>query len=167
VTQPQQDPLGASPDHITAGTAAAVARLSERMAGLDRQLADADKLTEARFVASRTLVDSQAEKVALALAAADKAVSKAEMATEKRFEAVNEFRGQLADQTRTFTPRVESDAAMLRLNERLQELTDRINRKEGQAVGVQDNRSGLYAALAAVAVVISVVIVVANFLSSQ
>lgn len=43
-----------------------------------------------------------------ALEAAEKAITKAEVATEKRFESVNEFRAQLSDQTRTFMPRTES-----------------------------------------------------------
>lgn len=44
-------------------------------------------------------------EVKLALDAAQTAVTKAETATEKRFDAVNEFRGQLADQASSFMPR--------------------------------------------------------------
>lgn len=47
-------------------------------------------------------------KTTLALAAADKAVTKAEIATEKRFEGVNEFRGALSDQTAKLFPREEA-----------------------------------------------------------
>jgi hypothetical protein len=47
-------------------------------------------------------------KTTLALAAADKAVTKAEIATEKRFEGVNEFRSTLADQAARLMPREES-----------------------------------------------------------
>jgi hypothetical protein len=39
----------------------------------------------------------------------EKAVTKAEVAHEKRLEAMNEFRGQLSDQTKTFVPRTEFD----------------------------------------------------------
>jgi len=38
------------------------------------------------------------------------AVTKAEVATEKRFEGVNEFRNTLADQQRTFMPRTETES---------------------------------------------------------
>lgn len=47
-------------------------------------------------------------KTTLALSAADKAVSKAEIATEKRFEGVNEFRQTLADQASRLMPRQEA-----------------------------------------------------------
>jgi hypothetical protein len=47
-------------------------------------------------------------KTTLALAAADKAVTKAEIATEKRFEGVNEFRATLADQAQRLMPREEA-----------------------------------------------------------
>ena len=47
-------------------------------------------------------------KTTLALAAADKAVTKAEIATEKRFEGVNEFRQTLADQASRLMPREEA-----------------------------------------------------------
>ena len=47
-------------------------------------------------------------KTTLALTAADKAVTKAETATEKRFEGVNEFRGALSDQAANLMSRVES-----------------------------------------------------------
>ncbi len=48
-------------------------------------------------------------RTTLALAAADKAVTKAETATEKRFEGVNEFRQTLADQANTLLPRSEAN----------------------------------------------------------
>lgn len=49
-------------------------------------------------------------KTTLALAAADKAVTKSEIATEKRFEGVNEFRSTLADQAARLMPREEATA---------------------------------------------------------
>ncbi len=56
---------------------------------------------------SRRFEDLDA-KTTLALAAADKAVTKAETATEKRFEGVNEFRATLADQAARLLPREEA-----------------------------------------------------------
>lgn len=72
-------------------------------------------LTDAKFVTYRALIDSQAEKVALALASSDKAVGKAEVATEKRFDAVNEFRQTLADQARDLMPRLEAEQRIKQL----------------------------------------------------
>ncbi len=51
-------------------------------------------------------------KTTLALAAADKAVTKAEIATEKRFEGVNEFRQTLADQAARLMPREEAQSKL-------------------------------------------------------
>lgn len=102
--------------------------LIERVSALDR-------LMEAKFVTFQVLVDSQAEKVALALNAADKAVSKAETATEKRFESVNEFRASLADQATMLVTRTEFHTKVEAQSDKLSDLTDRINRSEGKGAG--------------------------------
>jgi hypothetical protein len=60
------------------------------------------------------------EKTSLALTSSEKAVSKAEIATEKRFDSVNEFRGQLKDQTATLLPRVEADAKFKNLEDKIE-----------------------------------------------
>lgn len=52
--------------------------------------------------------DAQEKAVAAALAAAKEAVVKAEAASEKRFDSVNEFRNTLKDQTATFITRGEA-----------------------------------------------------------
>lgn len=49
----------------------------------------------------------------------DKAIEKANTATEKRFEGVNEFRNTLSDQQRTFIPRTEYEAGHKNLNDML------------------------------------------------
>jgi hypothetical protein len=71
-----------------------------------------------------------------ALAASERAIAKAEAATERRFEGVNEFRQTLSDQAATFVTRAESTATIAHVTERVQELTDRVNRTEGRAGGV-------------------------------
>ncbi len=60
----------------------------------------ADKRYEQRF-------DAQEKAVKDALASADRAVNKAETASEKRLDSVNEFRKTLSDQTGTFLTRAE------------------------------------------------------------
>ena len=95
-------------------------------------------LTNAQFVTYRALIDSQAEKVALALTAADKAVTKAEIATEKRFESVNEFRKTLSDQTASFLPRTEYGAAHQALIDKLTDLAARMDKTEGRSGGLSD-----------------------------
>jgi len=59
------------------------------------------------------LLSERDKQIALALNSAEKAVTKAETATEKRFESVNEFRLTLSDQTKTFVTRGELYAALM------------------------------------------------------
>jgi len=62
------------------------------------------------------------EKTALALSASEKATNKADASTEKRFESVNEFRGQLKDQTNTLIPRQEADAKIGSVDAKVEEV---------------------------------------------
>lgn len=57
-----------------------------------------------------------------ALEAAEKAINKAEQATERRFASVNEFRQTLTDQAASFMPRAESEQRSNANTERLREL---------------------------------------------
>jgi hypothetical protein len=52
-----------------------------------------------------SLLYEQRTAMEAAFAASEKAILKAENATERRFESVNEFRAQLAEQTTSFMPR--------------------------------------------------------------
>ena len=107
---------------------------------LDERYATQTKAVDAAFLAQQTAMQTAltaAERaVQTALLAAEKAVIKAETAADKRFESVNEFRAQLADQARTFMARTEAEAAIARNTERVQELTDRLNRTEGRSTGL-------------------------------
>ncbi|MBN2118518.1 MAG: hypothetical protein JW730_18235 [Anaerolineales bacterium] len=70
-----------------------------------------------------------------ALQAADRAVTKAEAANEKRFESVNEFRAALSDQQRSFIPRSEFQVVMEGHAKLLAALAERINTQEGRSMG--------------------------------
>lgn len=76
------------------------------------------------------------ESMAAALLAAKEAVEKAERAAEKRFESVNEFRSQLADQAASFMPRSEAEALIRGSTEKIDALTARIDKHEGGAAGI-------------------------------
>ncbi len=71
-------------------------------------------MNEDKLISWKEYVDvrfsDQEQAVQAALAAAEKAVVKAELASDKRFESVNEFRAQLSDQANTFISRVEYNA---------------------------------------------------------
>lgn len=74
----------------------------------------------------------EADRITLnaALAAADRAVAKAEAANEKRFEGVNEFRKTLSDQAATFPTRSEVEARMVALGEKIGDLQIRVEKSE-------------------------------------
>jgi hypothetical protein len=85
---------------------------------LTGQLDELEKLLNAKFDALKDLIDERDrryedrftamdEKTSLALTSSKEAVAKAEAATEKRFDSVNEFRKTLSDQATNFLPRPE------------------------------------------------------------
>lgn len=139
-----------------------LARQAERINGLDR-------LTDAKFVTFRTLIDSQAEKVALALDAADKAVNKAEASINDRLAAMNEFRGTLADLTATFIPRTEAEQRIAAAIERLEgvremivaadgKLDERVKELERGASNLQGRMWALGAIIGAVVLAVNVAV---------
>lgn len=89
-----------------------------------------DRRYEQRF-------EAQEKAVGNAIFAADRAVVKAEAATEKRFESVNEFRATLSDQQRTFMPRSESDAIIKALDVRLQRMEELARVGQAERAGIQ------------------------------
>ena len=64
--------------------------LLARIEAISILIDEREERTKERFHAMKVAIDA-------ALAAADRAVNKAEQSTEKRFEGVNEFRATLAD----------------------------------------------------------------------
>jgi len=125
---------------------------------LEQRINAAERLTDAKLANISTLIDAHAERVTLALAAADKAVSKAEAATEKRFESVNEFRQTLSDQTRSFVSRVEFDAVRDTNAARIADLASRLDKTEGKAVGFNAGWVYLIGGISVAATVASLVV---------
>lgn len=74
---------------------------------------------DAQQLALRDALLAQEKAVSAALEAAQQAVLKAEGAAEKRFENMNEFRGQLADQAATLMPRQEMQVLVDAINEKI------------------------------------------------
>lgn len=125
-----------------------------------QQLNDMRVLLDERFLA-------QQRSIAAALLATEKAIGKAEIANEKRFESVNEFRGQLNDQTRTFLSRTEvdamhktSDAAIDRNSDRVNELATRLDKIEGRGSGVSQAYIYAFALIAALGTLVSIYVAV-------
>jgi len=121
--------------------------------------------TDSRFDAINRMLDSAEESVKSELAAAnlatqtsmessEKAVLKAETAAEKRFEAVNEFRAQLADQQATLARKAEVEI-------RFSALEDKLNRSIAQQQLAAGRESGIGSAWSVVIVVATLVIATA------
>lgn len=70
----------------------------ERLARLEQRMQTIEDRAEERL-------DTTRRELRAAFEASEKAIDKADTATEKRFESVNEFRAQLASQTNSFMPR--------------------------------------------------------------
>lgn len=107
---------------ISAALATADKAITELDASIGRRIEALSDLTDSKFITFRTLVDSESNKVALALDSTTRAIDKSDLATEKRFENVNEFRGQLNDQTKTFISRSEYEATIHSITEKIDDL---------------------------------------------
>jgi len=80
----------------------------------------------------------RAEQAALATASAQakEAVLKAEAATEKRLEGLNEFRASLTDNQRTLIPRAEAEIRFAALADRIDVLTRESEERREQRSGL-------------------------------
>lgn len=76
------------------------------------------------------------EQTSLALTAAKEAVTKAEVASEKRFEAVNKFREALDDNARLLMPRLEAEQINRQLTEKIDEIVKRVNARDDRGQGL-------------------------------
>lgn len=102
--------------------------LLEKIANLRTLMDERDIRYEQRFKAMD-------EKTGLALTASEKAVSKAETATEKRFDSVNEFRGQLKDQAATLLQRNEADVKFNSIAKDMEDMKKAIAMTQGRSSG--------------------------------
>lgn len=88
--------------------------------------------------------------------------NRAQQANEHRFEAVNEFRGQLNDQAATFLRRDEYLTGHAAIVEKIDDLGSRLDRTEGKASGMTSTWAAIIAALGTLAVVVSVIVLLIN-----
>jgi hypothetical protein len=112
---------------------------------------------EARVFALETRVHDFMRHTGENFETAEKAVTKAETAAEKRFESVNEFRSQLADQQATFATKTELDYRFKALEEKVATNSSSINVSRSDRLGLHTAMGyivgaiGLLSALAAIA----------------
>jgi len=117
---------------------------------------------EVRFNDMETLYnerfESQKQAVTSALASAERAVGKAEVANEKRFDSVNEFRSSLADQAATLMPRLETESRIGVLDDKVDALNARLDRHEGVSKGLTAGWGYLLAAIGATGALVGIIL---------
>jgi hypothetical protein len=153
------------PGELTASLLESITRLLDEMAlrhqnHSEMRIQALESLIDAKLTTLRTIIDLQAEKSVNLLASSDKAILKAEAATEKRFESVNEFRQTLSDQTKTFISKVEFEALRDTTGTRIAGLSSRLDKIEGKAVGLNAGWIYLLGGLSAVGTVVSVIVAI-------
>lgn len=131
-------------------------------------------------------VNSVRREALAALAASEKAITKSELANATRFEAVNEFRGQLNDQATTFMPREVADSqigeirrvgeqhytdlrhyADSQIGEMRTQMTTVLQRLDQTAGASSGSTKTIAYMITAVGFLLTVVIFVANYFSSR
>jgi len=99
------------------------------------------------------------------------AVSKADQASERRFDSVNEFRQTLTDQTATFLQKNEWVQSNIALSDRISKVENLVAGREGKYSGVQENKNEAHSAtllwISGLMMVISLLALVINFLSRK
>jgi len=76
------------------------------------------------------------EGVNAAMASAEKAILKAETATEKRFDSVNEFRQAMRDQQENFASKSETNMRLDEVAKRLEHVTSGLEKSSGKSSGL-------------------------------
>jgi hypothetical protein len=98
-----------------------------KIEAVEKEITGNDRRYEERF-------EAMDAKTGLALASSKDAVVKAEVATEKRFDSVNEFRETLRDQATTLLPREEAAA-------RFKSMEEKVDQIKKDVEGLRESRS--------------------------
>lgn len=137
-------------EHLSGKITAVATNLTEKIQALGER-------TNERFLLAKQAVDAAVSGVekasATALSSADRAVTKAEVGAEKRFDSMNEFRAAMKDQQNTFADRAQTDFRLIAV-ERKQEVLAGQAQGVGLSVGVIVQ---IISSCASIALIISVV----------
>lgn len=122
--------------------------LAERISSLQREL--------------NIGLQNQSYQTRLALEASEKAVLKAENASEKRFESVNEFRATLQDQASHLITRTEVEALTISITADIKRIEENQNKSIGHGTGVSQFWSILVAFIGMLVGVIGTAVLLLN-----
>ena len=123
---------------------------------VDQRFRDGEKSVEAAVAASD-------KATSVAMTAEQRAVAKAEAASEKRFESVNEFRQTLTDQAATFMPRSEAQVLNQALAEKVDLQAARLDKLEGRSAGIGWTGALIVGGIG----ILGTIIIIANLLTSR
>jgi hypothetical protein len=98
---------------------------------LNEKIDDVEIRTQERFALAKQAIDAALMASEKAISAAMAAAEKAEVAAEKRFDSVNEFRAAMKDQTANFADRDQVDF-------RLGSIEKKIESWQGHSAGISN-----------------------------
>jgi hypothetical protein len=128
----------------------------QNIAALRREIAAVRDYAQNGFVGHEKAVQA-------ALASADRAVAKAEFASEKRFEGVNEFRAALDSNQRNLMPRPEAERAAQVLSEKIFEVSRVVDRLQSERAGIRGGWGYAVGVFGFVLALLSVISIVMQF----
>lgn len=117
-----------------------------------------EKRIDTIFENLNTKINSQTQLIQSTLAASEKAITKAEKATEKRFESVNEFRKALNDSQRTYMPRIETELLINQLSAKVDVNTNTLLKRSAEGAGLHKGWTVLVGAIGVIGIVTTIVL---------
>ena len=98
------------------------------------------------------------EKIEQRFCAVKEAVDKADKATEKRFEGVNEFRNAMGDQQRTFIPRREFEISIDSLSRKIVDIEKHMDKIANMKAGGNVVLAYIISAISFVVAIVSLIL---------
>lgn len=95
-----------------------------------------DEVERERWDGLWRVLDERDRRVTQKFDDMQEAIGKAETASEKRFDAVNEFRSTLSDQAATLISRREVEAMLQTISTRVSDLGQQVDRNTGRDSGI-------------------------------
>lgn len=139
----------------------------ERERALELQRQNFERRLEDAMALLNQRIDANLELTRQVDLAQKDALHKAELVAEKRFEAINEFRGQIADHNTRFVTREVAEQAHVELSNRIQQIQGEYNRRLNSIEQAQAaSRTQMLMLGGFVTFIIAVVVIVVNILLS-
>lgn len=141
---------------MTDKTPCTMTQLAARVTALETHFIAFEKLLDERDKRYQQRSDGQDKSVSTAMDASKEAIIKAETATEKRLESLNELRGAMADQSKDFARLAEMNLLFSAVEKRITAITDLVQTQISRGTGMKDlgayvvAGAGLLIAMAAV-----------------